>query len=129
MRNFNVGGSSRFGKRSSGGSRFAPRGGSRDDGRTQMHDAKCAECGKDCKVPFKPSQDRPVYCSDCFEKRGNGNEDRAPRRDFGDSNRSFDRKPRYNSDRGDNRRFDKKDRSQDIIDRLDKVIELLSSKA
>jgi CxxC-x17-CxxC domain-containing protein len=33
-----------------------------------MYDAVCAECGKDCKVPFEPRSGRPVYCSDCFKK-------------------------------------------------------------
>ncbi|MBR5294970.1 MAG: zinc-binding protein, partial [Clostridia bacterium] len=23
-------------------------------------------CGKEAKVPFQPTSDRPVYCSDCF---------------------------------------------------------------
>ena len=35
----------------------------------QMYDAVCAECGKPCKVPFEPRNDRPVYCSDCFRNR------------------------------------------------------------
>lgn len=26
----------------------------------------CAECGAESRVPFKPTQGRPVYCSDCF---------------------------------------------------------------
>ena len=26
----------------------------------------CAKCGKEATVPFKPRDDRPVYCSDCF---------------------------------------------------------------
>lgn len=26
----------------------------------------CANCGKEAKVPFQPSNDRPVYCSECF---------------------------------------------------------------
>ena len=26
----------------------------------------CAKCGKEAKVPFQPSNDRPVYCSECF---------------------------------------------------------------
>ena len=30
---------------------------------------KCKECGKEARVPFKPSGDRPVYCSECFAKR------------------------------------------------------------
>lgn len=33
-----------------------------------MYDAVCAACGTDCKVPFKPTEDRPVYCSECFAK-------------------------------------------------------------
>jgi len=33
-----------------------------------FYDAICADCGKETKVPFKPSQDRPVYCSECFLK-------------------------------------------------------------
>ncbi len=57
-----------------GGSRYCERrdyqrrrvsyGGSRE-----MHEAVCADCGKDCEVPFIPTQSRPVYCRDCFEKR------------------------------------------------------------
>ncbi len=35
----------------------------------EMHKATCAECKKECEVPFKPSGDRPVYCKDCFVKR------------------------------------------------------------
>ncbi|MBP7088461.1 MAG: hypothetical protein KBB01_04095 [Candidatus Omnitrophica bacterium] len=31
--------------------------------------AICADCNKECEVPFKPSGDRPVYCSECFAKR------------------------------------------------------------
>ena len=31
-----------------------------------MYDAVCARCGKPCKVPFKPTDGRPVYCSECF---------------------------------------------------------------
>ena len=35
----------------------------------ELHKAVCAECKKECEVPFKPSGDRPVYCRDCFSKR------------------------------------------------------------
>ncbi|PIV69088.1 MAG: hypothetical protein COS08_05405, partial [Euryarchaeota archaeon CG01_land_8_20_14_3_00_38_12] len=28
----------------------------------EMHKATCADCGKECEVPFEPSGDRPVYC-------------------------------------------------------------------
>ncbi len=37
-------------------------------GSREMHDASCAECGSIARVPFKPREDRPVYCSDCFVK-------------------------------------------------------------
>jgi len=32
----------------------------------EMHAAQCANCGQEAKVPFKPREDRPVYCSECF---------------------------------------------------------------
>ena len=35
------------------------------------YDAVCAMCGKPCKVPFKPTDGRPVYCSECFSKQKN----------------------------------------------------------
>jgi CxxC-x17-CxxC domain-containing protein len=48
-----------------------------------MHKAVCDECHKSCEVPFRPSGDKPIYCSDCFSsKRDDG--DRAPRREFND---------------------------------------------
>ncbi len=37
--------------------------------RRQMYPAVCAECGKECEVPFEPREDRPVYCGDCYRKK------------------------------------------------------------
>jgi len=34
----------------------------------EMHKATCADCGKECEVPFKPTAGRPVYCRDCYRK-------------------------------------------------------------
>jgi CxxC-x17-CxxC domain-containing protein len=34
----------------------------------EMHDVICAECGAETQVPFLPKNDRPVYCSSCFDK-------------------------------------------------------------
>ena len=34
-----------------------------------MYDAICAECGEPTKIPFIPKNDRPVYCSECFQAR------------------------------------------------------------
>ena len=37
------------------------------DREREMFDAKCGDCGNDCKVPFQPKEDRPVYCRECFQ--------------------------------------------------------------
>ncbi|MEE1551217.1 MAG: zinc-ribbon domain containing protein [Nitrospinaceae bacterium] len=34
----------------------------------QMFSVVCAQCGTDTEVPFEPREDRPVYCSDCYNK-------------------------------------------------------------
>ena len=34
-----------------------------------LHKTICADCRKECEVPFKPTGGRPVYCKDCFSKR------------------------------------------------------------
>jgi CxxC-x17-CxxC domain-containing protein len=38
-------------------------------GPTNMHKSVCADCGKECEVPFQPTGDRPVYCKECWAKR------------------------------------------------------------
>ncbi|MFC2050487.1 CxxC-x17-CxxC domain-containing protein [Chloroflexota bacterium] len=38
------------------------------NGSRQMFPATCAQCGKDTQVPFEPRLDKPVYCSDCYNK-------------------------------------------------------------
>ena len=45
-------------------------------GPRQMYSATCSNCGREAQVPFQPRGDKPVYCSDCFEKRRSA----APRR-------------------------------------------------
>jgi len=34
---------------------------------SEIFDAVCAECGAPTKIPFQPRNDRPVYCSACFQ--------------------------------------------------------------
>jgi len=46
-----------------------------DRGPREMHKATCSDCKKECEVPFKPTEGRPVYCQDCYAKH------RPPRRD------------------------------------------------
>jgi CxxC-x17-CxxC domain-containing protein len=29
----------------------------------------CSACGKETTVPFKPTQNRPVFCRQCFQQR------------------------------------------------------------
>jgi len=49
--------------------RVARKNGGRQSFDREMFTATCAACGKACKVPFQPRDDRPVYCSDCFSTR------------------------------------------------------------
>jgi CxxC-x17-CxxC domain-containing protein len=35
----------------------------------EMFTAICANCGREAQVPFQPRDDRPVYCSDCYQPR------------------------------------------------------------
>jgi CxxC-x17-CxxC domain-containing protein len=37
-----------------------------------MYRATCADCKKECELPFKPTGDRPVYCKECFSRRKTG---------------------------------------------------------
>lgn len=47
-------------------------------GEKRMFSATCENCGNACEVPFRPTGEKPVYCSNCFEKMGNKHD--APRR-------------------------------------------------
>ena len=49
-------------------------GGGYSSGPSEMFTATCSNCGREARVPFQPRGDKPVYCSDCFEKmRGSRN--------------------------------------------------------
>ena len=109
-----------------GGRRF----GGRDSGRRTMFSATCANCGKPCEVPFRPSGDRPIYCSDCFEKMGKreGPGGRGGRR-------NFDR-PQFEGGRPHAQTGDHGKASAEIAEqlrnlgvKLDKVVTLLENQA
>jgi CxxC-x17-CxxC domain-containing protein len=68
------------GRSSFGGGRSFDRGG--DRGNREMFKTTCSNCGKECEVPFRPTNGKPVYCSECFEKMGNGGRSDSPRNDF-----------------------------------------------
>jgi len=105
MKNFSRGGSGDFGRgrsgdrrpdRDSGGRGFSSgkSWGKRGDSETQMHKTTCTECGRGCEVPFRPTGEKPVYCSACFENKGGkranfdtSRDDRFAKRDFNDRGR------------------------------------------
>ena len=112
MSNYNFGGRSRGGRDSGG--------------RALMHDAICNECGKDCKVPFRPSGDKPVFCSECFERKGGGENNRSGGR--GSYGRS-----RFDGNRSSGVAvgpdFSKLTRNIEVLNnKLDKIISLLEPK-
>lgn len=37
--------------------------------RQESYPATCARCGMTTQVPFRPSEDRPVYCRECYESQ------------------------------------------------------------
>ena len=73
----------------------------------QMHEVTCDKCGKQCEVPFRPKGDKPVYCSECFEKPGSS---KPQRRDYG-------------QDRS-NPRTDKLDEINSKLDKIMKALKL-----
>jgi CxxC-x17-CxxC domain-containing protein len=47
-------------------------GGGFERGPREMFAATCSKCGRETEVPFRPTNGKPVYCSDCFRSvRGN----------------------------------------------------------
>ena len=61
-----------YGRNNRGGGRFG-----RDRPPREMHKATCAECGKECEVPFKPNGQKPVYCDECFQNHKPERSDRG----------------------------------------------------
>jgi CxxC-x17-CxxC domain-containing protein len=43
------------------------RGGSAAARSTELHDARCSECGAETQVPFVPSSGRAIYCRTCYQ--------------------------------------------------------------
>lgn len=62
------GGYSAGGYGGGGGGGFGNRGG----GPREMFNATCSSCGREARVPFRPTNGKPVYCSDCFRSQRGG---------------------------------------------------------
>lgn len=73
-------------------------------------DAVCAKCGKNCKVPFKPTGDKPVYCSECFGAGAGGDRGRDRGRSESSSGSGITA-----------------DQFQQLNKKLDKILEVLSA--
>ena len=43
-----------------------------------LYKAICADCRKNCEVPFRPTEERPVYCKECFAIRKAGHRPQDP---------------------------------------------------
>jgi len=65
---------------------------------TSMHKATCDKCNKKCEVPFKPSGSKPIFCRDCFQSQGGG-DDRSRGSDKYSDRRSGGRSDDRRSDR------------------------------
>ena len=81
----------------------------RDNRERAMYKAICADCNKECEVPFRPSQDRPVYCKECFSKRKVGSSfkpgrDNKPHERGGDRPHPFAKYQRNENRRPDDRK-------------------------
>ena len=46
--------------------------GNRSSGPREMFTATCSSCGREARVPFRPTNGKPVYCSDCFRAQRGG---------------------------------------------------------
>ncbi|MCH7605455.1 hypothetical protein IID24_05715, partial [Patescibacteria group bacterium] len=94
-----------------------------------MHSAKCSECGNNCEVPFRPSGEKPVYCSDCFRRRGGesprGSQDGDRRYSGGrDSETSVSGKPFYKHDSSE-RTANYKAQFEQLNSKLDRILNAL----
>ncbi len=79
MNNFKKGGFGRGGQKFGGKKKFnGPQRDNRSGGQSsELFPATCSDCGKKCNVPFKPSADKPVFCSECFGMKKSANESRG----------------------------------------------------
>lgn len=120
----------RFG--SSGGRKFAKKGtwnraGAAPRVPKELFDAVCSDCHKACKVPFYPSEGRPVQCLDCFKGSAPDGGDRKPSFDRADRGErpAYRSTPRFPSDRSGGGDVEK--RLAAIERKLDNILELLDA--
>ncbi len=54
----------------------------RTNSQTQKYSATCTQCGQHCQIPFKPTEGRPVYCSNCFALQQNDDSQTDTKKSF-----------------------------------------------
>jgi CxxC-x17-CxxC domain-containing protein len=123
------GGNKKFGGKFEGG---GERGGQHHARPIQLFDAVCAQCGKNCQVPFRPNGEKPVYCRECFGKQPyvpgrNSNGADGPRPDFrAQPHPAFQPGPPRMSDGG----VDALKRQLDSLEaKVTRILELMNKKA
>jgi len=100
-----------------------------------LHRTTCVECSKSCEVPFRPMNGKPVYCKECFDKRGGGagadrggdrfsGGDRFPKRDFSSHSPA---KPQFESNRGGDDMKKQLEAVNSKLERLIQAVEALAS--
>ena|SRR3989338_10195099 len=82
--------------------------------RPEMHEVTCDKCGKQCEVPFKPTEGKPVFCSDCFRKDGDSSS--SSRSSFESINRNTTSQPEISSKQ-----------LNEINTKLDKILGILEN--
>lgn len=82
----------------------------------------CDDCGKNTTVPFEPSNNKPIYCRDCFEKHGG---DQKKERSFDRPRPSFESRSELRSGGSDTK---VQDRLIEIEKKLDTILKALDDK-
>jgi CxxC-x17-CxxC domain-containing protein len=59
--------------------------------RPERSTVTCDSCKKRCEVPFVPSSNKPIYCSDCFRKDTPSSKPTDTEKDFVEINKKLDK--------------------------------------
>jgi len=89
--------------------------------RSEMYSATCANCGKQCEVPFRPTGSKPVLCRECFQNTRGSDSRRSEQR-------TFDR-PQFNRDdnRSRNNEAPNYNAQFEVLNaKMDKILDLLT---
>lgn len=95
-----------------------------DRGPVTMHRATCADCGRNCEVPFRPNGEKPVFCNDCFGGKRDG--DQGGRNDFASRpvRREFNDRPAPSFSKGGNDTDMLKKQMSELNTKLDKILNM-----